>query len=101
MKSFWSKLGLCQTCMSLSAAFLALSLLVLGLGRNIDQPVLILIGQLASIAFGILVALHTIFYFARRGKRIAQSHAGHAADTSRHSSFVVSNRGCGWCGGRR
>ena len=95
MKSFWSNVGSCPTCMSVSAAFLALSLLVFGLGTTIDEPILAMVGEFASIAFGILVGLHAIFYFARKRELIAQPPAGRA------SVFTVSDRGGGCSGGRR
>lgn len=75
--------------MSLSAAFLALSLLVLGLGTNIKMPLVVLAGQLGSAAFGVLVGLHTIFYLARSGKPVAHLPSG------RFTNFELSNRGCG------
>jgi hypothetical protein len=94
MKSFWSNVGSCPTCMSVSAAFLALSLLVFGLGTTIEEPIVAMVGELASVAFGILVGLHAIFYFARKKELIAQPPAG------RSPVFTVSNRGGGCCGGR-
>lgn len=89
----WDKMGSCQTCMGLTVAFLALSLLVLGLGTNIGQPVLIRVGQFASVGFGIWTALHAIFFFARRNKPVSQTPA------RLPTSFVAASRGCG-CSGR-
>ena len=93
LKPVLSKWGSCPTCMSLSMAFFALSLLVLGLGTSIDQSVVIAIGQLASAGFGILVGLHAIFFFARKGEPVAQTPGG------RPSNFGLSNRGCGCSSG--
>jgi hypothetical protein len=95
MRSFWSNVGSCPTCMSVSAAFLALSLLVFGLGTTIDEPILVIVGKLASVAFGILVGLHAISYFAKKRGRIAQPPAGRAW------VFTVPPRGGGCCGGRQ
>ena len=93
IRSFWINLGSCPICMSVSAAFLALSLLVFGLGTTVDEPILVMVGELASVAFGILVGLHAIFYFARKREHIAQPPAGRAL------IFTASNRGGGCCGG--
>jgi hypothetical protein len=79
--------------MGLTLAFLALSLLVLGLGTNIGQPVLTRAGQLASVAFGIWTALHAIFFIARRSKPVSQTPARFSPGA------VLPSRGCG-CSGR-
>lgn len=92
MKAFWSNVGSCPICMSVSAAFLALSLLVLGLGTTINEPIVVMVGELASFAFGILVGLHAIFYVARKRPLIAQPPARRAPNS------WVSNRGGGCCG---
>jgi hypothetical protein len=91
MAQVWSKMGSCQACMSLTAAFLALSLLVLALGTTLEQPLIVAIGQLASAAFGLWAALHAIFFLARR-----KDPAVHTPAT--FSNFKVTSRGCGCSG---
>jgi len=91
--------GTCPTCMSLSAAFLALSLLIFGFGNTIDMPLLAAVGELASIPLGILFALHLAFYCARLAQRSAEPPSAQLGPPgNRQATFTVSNRGC--CGGR-
>lgn len=59
-------LGTCPVCMSLCAAFLALGLLVFGLGRSLDAEALALAGLAGAALSGPLLLLHAIFYLVRR-----------------------------------
>jgi len=61
-----SKLGTCPICMSLCAAFLALGLLVYGLGRNLDLFPLEAAGLAGAALAGPLLLLHGVFYLRLR-----------------------------------
>jgi hypothetical protein len=84
------KLGACPTCMSLSVALFCLGLLVLGSGANINEPIVVMVGQLASLLFGIVVGFHAILFVARRGTLVARTPADHRAS--------VKLSGCGCAG---
>ena len=60
--------GACYKCMAISAAFFALSLLLLSAGAVTDQGVVTFMGLVAAVAFGSLVGLHGIFFFLKRKK---------------------------------
>lgn len=60
------RLGTCPVCMSLCAAFLALGLLVFGLGDSLDLLPLEAAGLAGAAVAGPLLLLHAIFYLVRR-----------------------------------
>lgn len=59
------RLGTCPICMSLSVAFLALSLLVYGLGASLPLFPIAVAGLVGAVIFGPLSILHGIFYLLR------------------------------------
>lgn len=67
-----SKLGSCQDCIILSLALLGLSLLLMGLGGITNHTFVVIIGIIASAAFGLLLSLHALFYFLKRKKLVIE-----------------------------
>src|SRR5208337_3567124 len=66
------KLGSCPDCIFLSAVLFVISLIALVEGESISLPLLVAIGQLATLSFGSLIGLHIIFFFLKRTKIIAE-----------------------------
>lgn len=61
-----ARLGTCPICVSLCGAFLALSLLVLGLGTSLALFPVAAAGIAGTAIFLPLVVLHAVFYVLRR-----------------------------------
>ena len=71
------KLGSCQDCIILSLALLGLSLLLMGVGGVAHLKTLIVIGVFASAAFGLLLALHALFFYLKRKRVVVERpHSG-------------------------
>ena len=67
-----SKLGSCQDCIILSLALLGLSLLLMSIGGLANLKIVIIIGKVASAAFGLLLSLHALFFFLKRKKLVVE-----------------------------
>jgi len=65
-----ANLGACYKCITISAALLVLSLLVLGIGVIANLPLVTITGLLAAAIFGLLVGLHAVFFLLKRGKSV-------------------------------
>lgn len=68
----FNKLGSCEDCIILSLALLGLSLLLMGVAGLTNLAIMVLIGQLASAAFGLLVGAHALFFFLKRKKLVPE-----------------------------
>jgi len=64
------KLGSCQNCTMLLFALFGSSLLLMGFGGIAALRIVVGIGILASGAFGLLLALHALFFFLKKRKVI-------------------------------
>jgi len=70
------KLGSCPDCIILSVFLFIMSLLVLTVGEVNSFSIMVAIGWLGSLCFGLLVGLHIVFFFLKRKKVVIEKPRG-------------------------